>query len=167
MADNKRKFFIILVGLLTNTALSNAFDYFLYPFVVWRLGIVKGGLVMTCIASLICYLLIRLYDYTKQDWLGIETIKEIQEYTGHSKIFRAMRWFMKKGDLLIMIFLSIKFDPLITTLYMRHGINNFNGMKKRDWMIFFGSIIIGNAYWTLFAFGGVSILEAVFNFLRL
>lgn len=63
-----------------------------------------------------------------------------------------LRW----GDLVVCVALSIKFDPFITTAYMRHGA--FNGMSRRDWRNFWVSWFIGNAYWTFVCFGGVTAL---------
>jgi hypothetical protein len=51
----------------------------------------------------------------------------------------------------------IKFDPFITTAYLRHG--KFSGMTKRDWTIFMSSLILGNAYWTLACYMGISLFE--------
>lgn len=57
----------------------------------------------------------------------------------------------------VFLFLSIKFDAFITTAYMRRG--KFNGMGKRGWAIFMGSLLISNVYWTLACFKGITIFE--------
>jgi len=64
---------------------------------------------------------------------------------------------MQKSDPVIFLFLSIKFDPFITTAYLRKG--RFSGMNKRDWKIFLSSVLISNAYWTLACFMGVTLFE--------
>ena len=64
---------------------------------------------------------------------------------------------MGKSDPIVFFFLSIKYDPFITMIYMRHGA--YNGMSNRDWKIFTGSLILGNAYWTLACFMGISLVE--------
>jgi hypothetical protein len=64
---------------------------------------------------------------------------------------------MKKSDSIIFLFLSIKFDPFITTAYLRKG--TFSGMSKRDWKIFTGSLLFGNAYWKLACYMGVTLFE--------
>ncbi len=68
---------------------------------------------------------------------------------------------MKKSDPVVFLFSSIKFDPFITTAYMRHG--KFNGMNGRDWKIFTGSLIIGNGYWTLACYMGITLFEWVWK----
>jgi hypothetical protein len=51
------------------------------------------------------------------------------------------------------ILLSIKFDPIIVTAYLRQGA--FGDMTRRDWKIFLLSWLIGNAWWSLPCFAGV------------
>lgn len=159
----KEKFWILGVGLVGNTLITYAFDYALYPYVVWEMGIVKGGVVMTVASFAVCYLTILFYDWTKKDWLGIETIKRLKEFGGSSKFAKFTSWIMRKGDPVAMVFLSIKFDPFITMVYMRHGDNQYNGMNKRDWKIFMSSLFIANAYWTLVSFAGASVAVYVWN----
>ena len=43
------------------------------------------------------------------------------------------------------------------------GSDRFNGMNKRDWQIFMGSLILGNAYWTLACFMGNTTVEWVWK----
>lgn len=152
----KERIAILGVGLSANAIMVYGFDYLLYPFVIWKLGILKGGVVMMLLSFLVCYLTILFYDWSKKDWLGIETIKGVKEYNGNSKIGRFTSWVLRKGDAAVMVFLSIKYDPFITTAYMRHGANQFNGLSKRDWKIFLYSTVIANVYWTIVAFAGVS-----------
>jgi len=40
---------------------------------------------------------------------------------------------------------------------MRHG--KFNGMNKRDWKIFTGSLLLGNAYWIFVCYTGITLFE--------
>jgi hypothetical protein len=64
---------------------------------------------------------------------------------------------LQKSDPFVFLFLSIKEDPFITTAYLRHG--KFSGMSRRDWKIFMGSLLVGNAYWTLACFMGITLVE--------
>lgn len=153
----KERIAVLGVGLLANWLMVNGFNLLLYPYIIWKLGILNGGLAMTILSFLVCYATILFYDWSKKDWLGIETIKSIKEYEGNKSIGRFTAWIMKKSDPVIFLFLSLKFDPFITTAYMRHG--KFNGMSKRDWSIFMGSLVVSNVYWTLACFMGVTLLE--------
>lgn len=151
------------VGIITNKAIDSTFNYLLYPFVIYHFGIIKGGIVMTFLSFLICLGTIKFYDWSKRDWLGIEAIKELKGYEGKHKLGRLTSWFLKRSDPAAFLFLSVWYDPFIVTAYLRHGANRFNGMNSRDWRIFMGSLILGNAYWTLACFMGISLVEWVWK----
>ena len=162
------------VGVFGKWAMSWIFDFILYPFVISLFGILWGGLMMTVLSFVFCYTLVIFYDGTKKDWLGIETLKSIEDFTprpipsnGFQRfmiiIINTMgqfsAWLMKKSDMFLLIILSIKFDPFITVVHIRHGAHRYNGLSKRDWKIFITSLIIGNAYWSFAIFMGISTIE--------
>lgn len=149
----------LLIGLAVKDLTDRAFDYLLYPFVIYKLGILKGGLVMTCLACAVNLLVLWFYDWSKRDWLGIETIKEMKSYRGESKFGRLTAWVLQRSDPVVLIFLSIKEDAFITLIYLRHGSHQYNGMSKRDWGIFLSSLVIASIYWTLAAYMGISLVE--------
>ncbi|MFA6159475.1 MAG: hypothetical protein WC678_00075 [Parcubacteria group bacterium] len=161
LLKEKKRLGIWGVGHTINWTIDFFFNFVLYPFVIWKLGVFSGGIVMIFLSFLICYAIIIFYDWAKKDWLGIETIKEVKEYNGKSIIGKFTSWIMKKSDPVLLVFLSVKFDPFITTTYMRHGAHQYSGMSKRDWKIFISSLVIGNAYWTIVAFAGVAIIEFI------
>jgi hypothetical protein len=156
----------LTVGISTKNLISYSFDYLLYPFVIYRLGLIKGGIVMMALSLLACVILLKFYDWSKRDWLGIETIKGLKDYQGDSKLGRFTAWILRRSDPVVFIFLSIKEDPFITLLYMRHGSHQYNGMSARDWRIFLGSVAISNIYWTLAAYMGISVVEWVWRAVR-
>jgi hypothetical protein len=155
----KTKIAELSIGLAANQLFVRFGDYILYPFVIWKMGIVRGGLIMTAVSFLLCYLTFLFYDWSKKDWLGIETIKGIKDYRGENKIGKFTSWVLKKGNPIALFFLSIKFDPFIVTAYMRQGSHKYNGLSKRDWKIFIGSLLLGNAYWTLACYLGITLFE--------
>jgi hypothetical protein len=148
---------ILGVGLLGNQLIVWAFDYGLYPFVMWQLGLVWGCVVMTASSAAVCYFSFIFYDWTKKDWLGIEAIKEFKEGLNMGKIAQRVSAILNKSELLAFFVLSLKFDPFITVLYLRKGSYQFNGLTKRDWTIFWSSVVISNIYWSFVAFTGVTI----------
>lgn len=111
------------------------------------------------LSLLACVILLKFYDWFKRDWLGIETIKGMKDYQGDSKIGRFTAWILRQSDPVVFLFLSIKEDAFVTLVYMRHGSHQYNGMTRRDWGIFFGSVSISNLYWTLAAYMGISVVE--------
>jgi hypothetical protein len=161
LAREKKRLGIWGIGYVANWLIDFGFNFILYPYVIWKLGILSGGFVMTILSFLLCYVIMIFYDWAKKDWLGIETIKQLKEYKGKSTVGRLAAWLMKKSDLVLLVVLSVKFDPFITTAYMRHGAHEYSGMTKRDWKIFMASLLVGNIYWTIVAFAGVSVIEYV------
>jgi hypothetical protein len=147
----------LAAGLAAMKLVNFGFDYLLYPFIVYRFGILKGGMVMTLLSFISCLLLVWYYDKSKRDWFGIEAIKKLKEYEGGHKVGRLTAWMLKKSDPVVFIFLSLHYDPFITMAYLRHGA--FNGMNKRDWRIFNGSLLFSNLYWTMACYLGISLFE--------
>lgn len=153
----KDRFIELVLGLSIKNLTDRAFDYLLYPFVVYKLGILKGGIIMTLLSFIACILTMKFYDWSKRDWLGIETIKSLKNFDGKKKIGRLTSFILQKSDPIIFLFLSIQYDPFITTAYLRSG--KFNGMNKRDWTVFMSSLIFSNAYWTLACYMGITLVE--------
>jgi len=162
----KERLSILGIGIIGNQAMVYAFNWVLYPMVIWWLGLGAGFAVMTVLSFLVCYGLILFYDWAKQDWLGVETIKELRGYCGDNVAGRLASWIMKRSEPVVLIFLSVKFDPFITTIYMRQGAGQYNGMVGRDWKVFIASLIIGDLYWAIAVFTGISIIEYLLALLR-
>ncbi len=149
----------VLVGYTGNWLMVKGFELVLYPFVIYKLGLVTGGVVMALLSFCVCLLTLCFYDWSKRDWLGIETVKELKDYTGTSRWRRWSSRVLQRGDGFALVLLSIKFDPFITTAYLRRGA--FNGLSVRDWRHFLVSWLIGNSYWTFVCFGGVELFRWV------
>lgn len=156
-AKHKERIAILGIGIMADRAIAYSFDFGLYPFVIWRAGPLWGGVVMALLSLLICLLTIWFYDWSKKDWLGIEAIKELRAYEGTSPFGRFLAWTLRSSDQVACVALSVTSDPFITTVYLRRG--KFNGMTRRDWTIFLASWFIGNAYWILACYMGISFVE--------
>lgn len=152
---------VLSVGLVIYRFFDHGIDYVLYPFVIWKLGIFMGGIMMIFISLVIDLSTMKIYDILKKDWLGIETAKEIKEYLkNYSKsiIGRLLAW-SDKSEFMMIILLTLKFNPFIVTAYMRHGAHKYNGLNKKDWNNFMISLMVGNVYWALTIFIGVSVIK--------
>ena len=166
LSAKKKKIAIIGLGYTFGSAFDYAFNYGLYIPVVAMLGPIKGGIIMAILSAFACFLFIKFYDWAKQDWLGIEVAKAatdsgpewIRKFSASSRIGKVLwwpfsriilfiLWSLKRGGVIAFFALSIYTDPFITTVYFRKG--TFNGLKRRDWMIFAGSLLLGDLYWTL------------------
>jgi len=154
----------LAAGFAANKLQEYLFDYLLYPFVIFKLGLLGGGAIMSVLSFIGCLLLLRFYDWSKRDWLGIEAIKSLKDYTGKNRFGRLMAWLLRRGDFVACVALSIKFDPFITTAYLRR--EAFKKMTARDWRIFLLSWFIANAWWALFCFVGVETVAGLWHWLR-
>ncbi len=159
----REKIAVFCVGVLTQSLLVYGFDYVLYPAVIWKMGPVNGGIVMVFLTFVDSYRILRLYDWSKRDWLGIEALKEAKKYKGTIKAGRRISWALKKSDPFAVVILSFIVDPFIVVLYMRHENFRYNGLAKRDWTIFLTSLAIGSIYWTLACYMGITLFEWVWR----
>lgn len=157
------KFRYLMIGHLVNALLDYGGDYILYPAVIWKFGLWKGGAIMSCISLTLCWCILKFYDWSKKDWLGIEALKSLKTYDGDSRAGRILSWTMRQSDPVACILLSISHDPFITTAYLRRG--HFGGMDKRDWKIFLLSWLICNVWWSLLCFAGVETLSELWHWL--
>lgn len=154
---------VLAAGLAGNQLQVWLFDYVLYPFVIWRAGLGRGLLIMTALSFLLCWSMLRFYDWSGQDWLGIEAIKKLREAPSAGRWRRGLAALLRRSDAVAFMVLSIRFDPLITVLYLRPAASAFRGLSRRDWRIFLGSLALSNVYWSLIAFGGIEVLRRVWG----
>jgi hypothetical protein len=153
----------LTLGISAKSLISYTFDYFLYPFAIYQLGLMTGGCLMMLLSLLACIILVKIYDWSKRDWLGIETVKGMKEYHGASRLGRITAWMLRRSEPVVFLFLSVKQDPFITMIYLRHGSHQYNGMSGRDWRIFLGSVAVSNLYWISAVYLGISLVEWVWS----
>lgn len=151
----------LALGHTVNEAICYAFDYGLYPLMIFWLGLGWGFVVMAILSFIVCWLTMRFYDWSKRDWLGIEAVKEFKNYTGTSRAGCLLAWVLRRSDPVACVLLSVYFDPFVVTAYFRRG--SFGGMTRRDWNIFLLSWFIGNAWWSVVCFTGISAVEWVWQ----
>lgn len=154
---------ILVIGWLGNWLMVYGFDFVLYPYVLYKYGTTQGWIIMTIASFLLCLLTLWFYDWSKKDWIGLETIKSLRDDGQKSELGKMTAWALQKSDPVILIFLSLKFDPLITALYMRKGASQFNGLSGRDWKIFGTSLVISNFYWGLMVLAGIDIFQWIWE----
>jgi hypothetical protein len=155
----------IAIGRTAKYVLDWSFDNLLYLWLLYRYGVFCGGAIATTLSVLICLLLVLRYERMGMDWLGVNVIEAIKE-DGEQltkklssihwfvrltswfpvQIFRIVLWCLKKNDWAAFFALSIHTDPFETTTFLRHG--RFDGLKRKDWLVFVGSCLVANGYWT-------------------
>jgi len=156
LASYKARLQTVAIGLTGNAAIAIGFDYGIYGLAIATLGPLRGGLLMILVSFLFDLVLIRLYDWSKTDWLGIETLKDIRDNTAATRLEKILQWLMRKGDTVALVVLSFKLNPFNVMLYLRQGAYEYNGMRKRDWMNLVASTLIGNLYWILVMWAAVA-----------
>jgi hypothetical protein len=162
---HRKRATILVIGHTLGETIEHIFNYWIYIPVIAIMGVLKGGLVMSAASLVLSYLILRFYDWSETDWLGIELLKEanygpdfLERMRKKSRlagifwwpfhqIFRLVQWAHKKGGFAAFWVLSMYTDPFTTTVFLRR--DKFGGLSRRDWLIFIGSVIIGNFYWTL------------------
>ena len=149
----------LALGHSGNAFIAYGFDYGVYGFTIATLGPLRGGLLMVVVSFLLDLALIRFYDRSRTDWLGIETLKDLRENAGETRLQKLVHWLLKKGDSVALVLLSFKLDPFAVMLYLRHGAYQFNGMNRRDWSVFIASTLIGNLYWIFVMYWATTGLE--------
>lgn len=138
-------------GIAMKKTMEFVFDYVLYPFTLAWLGYLWGGIIMTAAAIILNILIIRAYDWAKVDWLFIEEIKSIRDNGEHVRLPRGLNWLkpvLRKGDVPAFFVLCLD-DPVTATLYLRKGSHLYNGLNRREWLIFWAANIVSNLYWII------------------
>ncbi len=155
---HKQRIGAIALGHTAKKAEEVLLDWLIYgAVVVWATstwGPIKGSLVafaiMAPFSALMCLLYLRLYDWAKVDWFGFELIKEMRDEESHEHWFgHLLHRLIRLGSIPAFVVLSIHMDPFMTTVYFRHKHLQYQGLTRKDWAIFWGSVLLSNGYWTL------------------
>ncbi len=149
---------ILALGLTVNEVMVYGYDFVIYPYLIVTYGLFLGWTYAVIGSIVLCLGTLWFYDVTKQDWLGIETIKLVRDGEAKGRIRKFFQDLANKGDTLTFFFLSLRYDPFITTVYMRRGSGN-HVMSARDWKIFWAGIVVSNAWWGIVVFGAIEIFR--------
>ncbi len=98
---HRRRLAQIGLGHLLYAGWNFFFDQVLYVYVIWRLGLVLGGAIMTGLAGLACLLTLLLYQRMKIDWVGAGSLAALEKVDSPAwgsalscgPRARAARWF--------------------------------------------------------------------------
>lgn len=149
---------ILVLGHAANFVTVYGYDFIVYPYLIVTYGLVLGWLYAVAGSIALCLGTLWFYDVTKQDWLGIETVKLVRDGQTTGRIRRFFQKIVDKGDTLAFFLLCLKYDPFIITVYMRRGSGNF-AMTTRDWKVFWVSMVLCNVWWGLLVFGAIEVFN--------
>ncbi|WP_307352184.1 hypothetical protein [Caulobacter ginsengisoli] len=157
-----------------------AFDYLLYPFMLYRGGgLLVGWLrdlfgqdapampatgywfglgLMTAASIALNLIYVRAYDRMRTDWFGFEALKRAQENLIPSR-FRVGPW-RTAARFTAFVYLSAWHNPLFATLFMRRASASY-AMSEGDWPVFWSAVLIANLGWAGIVSGAVEAAKAV------
>lgn len=157
-ACHKQRIGTIAIGHTAKRVEEILFDWLLYGMVVticttaW--GPLYGSLAafatMMPLSALVCTAYLRFYDWAKVDWFGLEAVKGfVQHSSSTSRFVRVVQAIASRGDVPAFFALSLYSDPFMVTIYLRRSTLKYDGLTKRDWIVFWTSVVFSNAYWTI------------------
>jgi len=154
---HKNKIGLLAIGHTAKRVEEYLFDWLLYGIVVlWSIntwgsfwGSIVAFFIMAPTSALFCWIYILFYDWAKKDWFGFEALKELRETETQGVFGRIFRRVVRFGDIPAFILLSIYSDPFMVAVYFRKKGHEHRGLTRRDWKIFWASVVVSNAYWTL------------------
>jgi hypothetical protein len=160
----KERIAVIAIGRTVKYYQDLLFDFILYPTVIATMGPFAGFLLLSSLSASLCRLDILFYDWAKKDWLGLELLKEIRDGEEKKKgIMRIVQWATRRGDWVAFFVLCALTDPFEVTVYMRHGVEKYNGLSMRDWRIFWGSVMVSNLFWAGLVTFAVTLIKAIYG----
>jgi hypothetical protein len=110
------------------------------------------------------YLLIKGYDLTGKDMLGIETLKEFESEQTSAKGFKLyLKQILTRSRLGTFVFISL-YDPIPATLYMRDRERAFKGLRGSDWKWFGISTVIANTFWIIAIATGIEVFDYLYGY---
>jgi hypothetical protein len=157
------KFGTFGLGVFLKKSIDYGFDYLAYPVALISFGYLWGGVVMTVLSVGLNLAVIRAYDWAKQDFLLLETLKGLQASEEDGRLHRLVVALLRRGNLVAFFLLSWVEDPIVVTLYLRKGTHLFNGLSRRDWLIFIASTLVSNLFWIVSVASVLEILSALFS----
>lgn len=125
------------------------FDNILYVWVVYTLGVLKGGALMLAASGLQCALTLVVYQRMRIDWIGTGLLAEIRAKSQRTRLERALVWASDRHPAALFTLLCVFQDPFITTAWFKQG--SFESLTRRDWTIFSASVVVANLYWIFVA----------------
>lgn len=156
-----KKLGAIGIGFMTTMVVNDTFDYVMYPLVIGLLGPIKGGAVMIILALGLNYILVVVYNRTKQDWFGFEWLRLQEEKKAETTMGRILRFALKGGRWPAFIFLSWE-DPFKAFVFVRGRKTAGFKFTATDWKWFFGANLIGNLIWIVIVSGAIETVKSLF-----
>ncbi len=125
------------------------FDNILYVYVVYTLGMLRGGALMMAASFVQCAITLVVYQRMRIDWVGTGLLAEIRARRSRTRVENALVWASNRHPGVIFTLLCVFQDPFITAAYFKQG--SFERLSRHDWAIFVAAVIVSNVYWIFVA----------------
>jgi hypothetical protein len=140
---------LIGIGHGAYTAFNWLFDNVLYVYVIFHLGMLQGGAVMTALSLVQCATTLVIYQRMGIDWVGVGFLQELQQKPNQTVVERLLVWVSRWPSPALFVALCMFQDPFVTTTYFRGG--RFGPLARTDWAIFIAAVLASNLYWIFVA----------------
>ncbi len=157
LKNRTQRISLVAIGHIVKRVEEFLFDWLLYGVVVlfctttW--GSVWGSLIafsiMAPLSAYFSLLWIAYYNWSKRDWFGLEFLKELRDETKRGWFAQRIQAGLKRGGVPAFFILSFYTDPFMTVVYFRKKGESYTLLGPRDTNIFWCSVVVSNAYWTL------------------
>lgn len=115
---------------------------------------------MFLFTSTMYYLVVKVYDLLKVDFLFLEALKNAEFVEKKTKFIKVLSRLNRRGKGVIALVLIFFSDPFIVAIYMRKGSRRWDGIPDKKTLIcFLVSALFSNLLW-------VSGWDYVFSFLN-
>jgi hypothetical protein len=128
------------------------FNYPLYGWVMFKLGLGRGWIVMATASTVQNVATFLYHEKSKVDWLFAKTARDWEKKTtkNSSKFRKIVVKITKSRDkgfvgIITFVIASLNFDPTIVAAHYRKS--HFTGISRHDWGLLFSSAIIANLWW--------------------
>lgn len=171
---------IIAAGHATKEGADSLFDYFIYPAVtagcvllvsflcgsenalLW--GSALSICIMVPITGIINYAYLKVYDRVGVDALGAELLKRIRHIRARGLLGLVVNPIIWLIDWTLVLLIACFEDSFVATVYARKGVEQYNGLSKRDWVIFVLTTVISNVFWVFLASTAYVLLSMAWSY---
>ena len=144
-------------GVFVYGVLVVVYDYVVFGFVIWALGPLLGGGILALSTACLDYLCLRFYQESSRDWLALEYLRSMREYGGRSVWRRCVGWVLRDTPKAVQVLALTPYsNAFLTTVLLRDGSATFAPLTGRDWVLFWTSFLLSQAYWTTLVWLGVA-----------
>lgn len=121
LTRHRRRLAEVGIGHFLYATFSWFFDNVLYVYVIYRLGLLAGGAIMTFLSLIVCAATLLLYERMRLDWVGAGSLARLSYIPNPSWWQRIILYASRRGGVFIFFALCVFQDPFITTAYFRQG----------------------------------------------